>query len=75
MASAKRYPQMCDWAAQRSSSAASFLQTVERERVMGVNTDYLGHVEIVPNLNQASTTICMPSRAAAGATGPEGLTP
>jgi hypothetical protein len=25
-------------------------QTVERERVMGVNTDYLGHVEIVPNL-------------------------
>ena len=50
MASAKRHPQMCDWAAQRSLSAASFLQTVERERVMGVNTDYLGHVEIVPNL-------------------------
>ena len=50
MANAKRHPQMCDWAAQRSLSAASFLQTVERERVMGVNTDYLGHVEIVPNL-------------------------
>ena len=50
MASAKRHPQMCDWAAQRSLSAASFLQTVERERVMGVNTDDLGHVEIVPNL-------------------------
>jgi hypothetical protein len=53
MASAKRYPQMCEGAAQRSSSAASFHQTVEWERVMGVNTDYLGHVEIVPNLNQA----------------------
>jgi hypothetical protein len=24
-----------------------------RERVVGVNTDYLGHVEIVPSLNQA----------------------
>jgi hypothetical protein len=53
MANAERHPQMCDLAAQRSSSAASFLKIVVRERVMGVNTDYLGHVEIVPNLNQA----------------------
>ena len=36
-----------------AASAASFLKIVVRERVMGVNTDYLGHVEIVPNLNQA----------------------
>jgi hypothetical protein len=50
MASAKRHPQMCDWAARRSLSAASLFQTVERARVVGVDTDYLGHVEIVPNL-------------------------
>lgn len=42
---------------------------------MGVSTDYLGHVEIVPNLNQPSMTTCRHSREVAGAIGPRGLTP
>jgi hypothetical protein len=41
----------------------------------GSNTEYLGHVEIVPSLNQAEMTTWSPSLEAAGATDPEDRTP
>jgi hypothetical protein len=49
----ERHPQICARPAQRSCSAACLLEIIERGRRMGVSTNYLGHVEIGPSLNQA----------------------